>query len=132
MKYDPDKQHRRSIRLKEYNYSRPGAYFITICTKNRIVLFNHDHTKSIIQKWWDSLPLKFPNVLCDQFMIMPNHIHGIILVSDASNAFVGADQSVCPHKRQSNSNSLTTKSDEHIGSPLHKPSLGRIVQWFKR
>ena len=142
MKYNPDKHHRRSIRLKEYNYSQSGAYFVTICTQNREVMFDSIEMRSMIQKWGDALPTKFPNIRIDQFMIMPNHIHGIIFIYDEPHTFVGADQCVsphgvgadqcvCPHGGQSNTNSPTLKPDEHMGSPLRKPSLGKIIQWFK-
>jgi REP element-mobilizing transposase RayT len=115
MKYDPDRNHRRSIRLKEYNYSQVGAYFVTICTQNRELLLDDVGIRLMVQKWWDALPEKFPDIRTDQFIIMPNHIHGIIFIVS-----VGADQRVC----------LITGN--HIGLPLQtKPTLGRIVQWFK-
>ena len=89
---------------------------MAICVKNRDELFDNDQVKSLIQTWWDKLPSKFQNIQIDQFVIMPNHIHGIIFIM---NEPVGADPCVCPEK------------GEHTGSPLHKPTLGRIVQWFK-
>ena len=116
MKYDPDKHHRRSVRLKEYDYSQSGAYFVTICTQNRTVLFDRDETKSIIQKWWDALPSKFTNIRCDQFVIMPNHIHGIIIINDQNGVSVRAIQCDCP-----------TNVQTHWSAP----TLGTIIQWFK-
>ena len=102
MKYDPDRNHRRSIRLKEYNYSQVGAYFVTICTQNRELLLDDVGIRLMVQKWWDALPEKFPDIRTDQFVIMPNHIHGIIFIVS-----VGADQSAqmraitldCPYKQ---------------------------------
>jgi len=108
-KYDPDRNHRRSIRLKEYNYSQVGAYFVTICIQNRELLLDDIGIRLMVQKWWHALPEKFTHIRNDQFVIMPNHIHGIIFI-----ASVGADQRVCP---------------DH--SPQRKPTLGTIVQWFK-
>ena len=105
----PKIYNRRSIRLKEYDYSQCGAYFITVCTKNRECYFRNNSVKEMIQKWWAELPNKFQNVELDEFVIMPNHIHGIV-------AIVGADLCVCPNE----------KMGEHTGSPLPK-----IVQWFK-
>ena len=103
MKFNLNKHHRRSIRLRNYDYATPGAYFITICTKDRLCLFG-DITKermilndagNSIKKWYLKLTEKF-NVNLDTYVIMPNHLHGII--------FQG----------------------EHMGSPLHQ-----VVQWFK-
>jgi REP element-mobilizing transposase RayT len=80
MKYDPNKHHRRSIRLKGYDYSQPGKYFITICTKNRKCLFGDvvngkmvlNDAGKMIEKWYFELPNKFPDIQCDQYIIMPN------------------------------------------------------------
>ena len=125
MKYDPDINHRRSIRLKEYDYSQAGAYFITICTQNRELLLNDFRIRSMIQKWWDSLPSKFPYVRVDKFVIMPNHVHGIVFITS-----VGADRCVCHNEGQSHW-IAPTSSDERRDSLQRKPALGKIVQWFK-
>lgn len=92
MKYDPDKHHRRSIRLKEYDYAQSGAYFITLCTWQRKNLFGEIANNEmelntygeIIQLHWDSLPKHYHYVELDKFIIMPNHIHGIIVLTDNS------------------------------------------------
>src|SRR5512140_3140591 len=80
MPYDPNKHHRRSIRLKGYDYSQAGAYFVTMCAQQRELLFVTDDAIDMIQRWWDKLPEKFPGVETDAFVIMPNHAHGIIVV----------------------------------------------------
>ena len=90
MKYDPDKHHRRSIRLKEYDYTQSGAYFITLCTWQRQHLFGEianngmqlTNYGEIIQVHWDSLPKHYHYVELDEFIIMPNHVHGIIVLTD--------------------------------------------------
>ena len=82
--------HRRLTRLKDYDYSQPGGYFITICTKNRSCLFgvvDNDRVilnqyGEIIQISWLALPEHYHNVELDVFVIMPNHIHGIIFLTD--------------------------------------------------
>jgi putative transposase len=82
--------HRRLTRLKEYDYSQPGGYFITICTKERECLFGeieNDQMKvnnygQIVQLSWLDLPQHYSNVQLDSFVIMPNHIHGIIFLED--------------------------------------------------
>ena len=121
MKYNPDVHHRRSIWLKEYDYSHPGAYFITICTQNKECLLGEitngkmelNIAGQIIKKWWLELPHKFPNIKNDEHIIMPNHFHGIITIVETN---VGADLRVCPN----NMGKDMDLQGEHIGSPLRK------------
>ena len=80
MKYDPQIHHRRSIRLPGYDYSQPGAYFVTICTYNR-ELSLQDQVKEAVRSVWLGLPARFPRVVLDEFVIMPNHLHGIIILA---------------------------------------------------
>jgi len=82
MQYDPDKHQRRSIRLKEYDYSQPGAYFVTICTRDRDLLFDNPDINSAATDCWFAMPGHFPNITIDEFVVMPNHIHGILIMSD--------------------------------------------------
>ncbi len=83
MKYDPNKHHRRSIRLKGYDYHNAGAYFVTICTKNRKCVLEDQILNAIINDVWLILPLWFPTIELDEFVIMPNHIHFIVWIRDA-------------------------------------------------
>lgn len=93
--YQPDKHRHRSIRLSGYDYSREGAYFITVCTHNRACPFGEiaDGTViltdegRIVQNTWQHLPQHYPGIDLDEFVIMPNHIHAIICLVDV----VGAD-----------------------------------------
>ena len=78
MKYDPDTHHRKSIRLKTYDYSQAGIYFITVCTKDRKLFFENKSIKNIAEKHWLEISDHFKNVELDKYIIMPNHIHGII------------------------------------------------------
>ncbi len=78
MKYDPQKHHRRSIRLKGYDYHKAGAYFVTICTKNRVRVLDDPVVNAIINDVWQALPSWFPTIELDEFVIMPNHIHFVI------------------------------------------------------
>ncbi len=90
MKYDPNQHNRRSIRLKGYDYAQPGAYFITICTWHRQNLFGEIATNEmylsnygkIIQLYWENLPKYHRHLELDQFVIMPNHMHGILILTD--------------------------------------------------
>jgi hypothetical protein len=81
MKYGPEINHRKSIRLKGYDYSQDGAYFLTICTRNKEFYFEaYSELKEILRRHWIKLPERFPYLILDEFIIMPNHIHGIIIV----------------------------------------------------
>ena len=89
-KYNPNIHHRRSIRLKGYDYSQAGLYFITICCQDRIHRFGHvangemklNEFGTIAFNEWEKLPERFTNFELDVFQIMPNHMHGIIVLND--------------------------------------------------
>ena len=92
MKFDPQKHHRRSIRLKEYDYAQPGGYFITIVTYQRECLFGEivngemrlNKFGMVARQQWEKLPKRFPNIELGAFVIMPNHVHGIIQIIEVS------------------------------------------------
>jgi REP element-mobilizing transposase RayT len=92
MKFNQDIHHRRSIRLKGYDYTLPGAYFVTIDTWQREPLFGEvvggdmqlNRLGRVVLQAWHDLPKHYPNVSLDAFCIMPNHIHGIIVLVDAT------------------------------------------------
>jgi REP element-mobilizing transposase RayT len=77
-----------SARLQEYDYSSPGAYFITICTKNRECFFGEiadaqmilNNFGKIVLDCWHDLPNHYANIMLNALVIMPNHIHGIIII----------------------------------------------------
>jgi putative transposase len=87
-KFNPDIHHRRSIRLKDYDYSQAGAYFITICTQNRECLFGEiingkmilNGYGEMVLKCWSDLPNHYYNLILDSFVLMPNHLHGIMYI----------------------------------------------------
>ena len=120
MKFDPKIHHRRSIRLKNYDYSQAGLYFVTIVTQNREYLFGEitgdemvlNDAGIMVEKWFNELKNKFPDIQCHTMVVMPNHFHCIV-------QNVGADLRVCPDDSESN-------QGEHVGSPLPV-----VVQWFK-
>jgi putative transposase len=124
MAYDAEKHHRRSIRLRGYDYAQPSAYFITIVCQGRLspfgqvtggVMVLNDAGHMIVQ-WWDELSRKYPGARTDQFVVMPNHFHGIVVLSGAKTGVpVGANLRVCPND-----------AGAHAGAPLPE-----IVQWFK-
>ncbi len=94
-RYDPSRHHRRSIRLKGYDYTRPGAYFVTLCTHQRAHLFGrvvdgemqpNVFGKIVQEEWFRTAEIRRNVVLhADEFVVMPNHIHGIIWIVEDSN-----------------------------------------------
>jgi len=87
MKNNPIIYNRRSIRLQGYDYTRAGAYFVTVCAQNRECLFGEiangqlslNGAGRMIQTAWDDLPVRFHHIELDEFIVMPNHIHGIVI-----------------------------------------------------
>jgi putative transposase len=77
-------KNRVNLRLKGYDYSTPGAYFITICTNKHSPIIDDKEDIAIIQDCWDELPLHYNNLVLDEFIIMPDHVHGIIILRDKS------------------------------------------------
>lgn len=110
MYYNPQKYHRRSIRLQGYDYSQEGLYFITLCCQDRAHLFGKIVDGAMIfndaglqaQKCWQDIPNHFPNAVLHEYIIMPNHIHGII-------EFVGANQ-YSPNNNSPNNDSPNNDS----------------------
>lgn len=90
MPYDPQKHHRRSIRLKGYDYTQPGAYYVTICTAARQCLFGQvvkgemqlNLLGCIAKFFWLQIPAHFPHIQLDTYVIMPDHLHGILVIVD--------------------------------------------------
>jgi REP element-mobilizing transposase RayT len=90
MTFDPEKHHRRSIRLRNYDYSQPGAYFVTICTyqkqswfgeiKNGQIYLNQ-LGKIVADEWLKTCKIR-PNFKLDEWVIMPNHVHLIISAAE--------------------------------------------------
>ena len=86
---------RKHIRLKDYDYSRKGAYFVTICTEKRLQVFHKvgaapcgrpQQAYRLAQRWLEKIPEKYPTVSLNQYVIMPNHIHLILFFSEEQMA----------------------------------------------
>jgi REP element-mobilizing transposase RayT len=79
---------RRSLRLKGYDYSQAGAYFVTICAHDKACLFGEVIGNEMkmnelglkVQTVWDELPVHYPHVAMDAFVVMPNHVHGVVVL----------------------------------------------------
>jgi putative transposase len=92
-KPSPTKENRRRkpLRLKGYDYAQGGAYYVTICTQQRTCFFGDvingqmvlNEAGQMIQQTWDDLPNHYPNVTLDAFVVMPNHVHGVIFIYDS-------------------------------------------------
>ena len=98
MTFDPEKHGRTSIRLPDYDYSQPGAYFVTLCVAGRRCIFGGiadgemrlNQIGKFVTEQWAGLSNHYRNAVVDAFVIIPNHIHGIVHLTDASTVSVGA------------------------------------------
>lgn len=126
--FDPEKHHRRSIRIKGYDYTQTGAYFVTIVTSRRDCLFGEivagemvlSNFGKIADECWRAIPEHFPAVGLGAYVIMPNHVHGVIHIVDGRGAAL-----LRPNVRPNESS-----PDE--SRPNVKPgSLGAIVRSYK-
>ena len=133
---DVNRIRRNSYRLEGYDYSRAGCYFVTVCTQGRQCLFGkiiegemvlNDAGKLVVH-WWHETESKFPHLELEQYVLMPNHIHGIVML-------VGADLCVRPQRRNikpSNCHQIEQERKEQNQQGGHTgPPLQEIIQWFK-
>jgi putative transposase len=101
------KHHRRSIRLAAYDYAQAGAYFVTVCAQNRECAFGEvvdaemvlNEPGRMVATVWRELPHHYPGVEVDTLVVMPNHVHGIIMLVGAgpcARPDVGAGPRACP------------------------------------
>ncbi|MEM7772159.1 MAG: transposase [Cyanobacteria bacterium P01_E01_bin.6] len=146
MKYDSARHRRRSIRLKGYDYKAPGAYFITICTHQRERLFGEvvdgemqlNRLGERVHACWLQLPNHFSRLQLDAYVVMPNHIHGILMLTDPSDGdcrgdafdhkFSGLTKTCFP-----NASPLRDSCNDHGDRPngTRPGSISAIVQNFK-
>ncbi len=133
MKSSPEIHFRKSTRLKDFDYSQPGGYFVTIVAHLRQNIFGEvqvgkmslNDAGLMVQVEWENLSKRFPSIDLDIFQVMPNHFHGIVLINEPP---VGAG--------------LVPANEPHVGAglvPAHEigvttrvaPTLGKIVGAFK-
>lgn len=146
-----ENHHRHSIRLKGYDYFRAGAYFVTICTQHRVCLFGEiindkvmlNDAGNMITMLWNEMPSRFNHIELDEYIVMPNHIHGIIVISPCrGESCIRPNDRIRPNDGVDNGNQGEHRNQgEHKVRPYggggHHPcgtkegSLGRIVQAFK-
>ena len=90
--YRQDNPRRRSMRLRGFNYAHPGAYFITVSTHNRVCLLGDvlddkmhlSEAGRLAQAVWEGLPTHYPHIRLDAWVVMPNHVHGIVMLTEAN------------------------------------------------
>ncbi|MGQ0602346.1 MAG: transposase [Anaerolineales bacterium] len=130
MTYDPQKHHRRSIRLKGYDYRRTGAYFVTLVTYGREGLFGEivaeamrpNEFGAIVTDDWRRISRHFVRVTLDEFVVMPNHVHGVIVLGwDEASAGRGPEIPAALSAEAAPQRPIGTQSG----------SLGAIVQNYK-
>ncbi|MCD6218241.1 hypothetical protein J7L05_10360 [bacterium] len=132
MKYNPNIHHRRSIRLKGYDYSQAGAYYVTICIQNRECRLGQIRNGIVglskagimVYQIWFNLENIFDFINVDEFIVMPNHVHGVIVLSNPksetteikSDLKVGTGLRACPDDKieQIGKGSLQIKEGEQI------------------
>ncbi len=132
MSYDPEIHNRRSIRLPGYNYSQPGAYFVTICTHNRACLFGEivngkmivNSMGQVATSCWEEIPAHHPYITQDAFVIMPNHVHGILYINLQSGENVGAND-YSPYT------SRPTGTSKSLGSVVRGFKIG-VTKWVRQ
>jgi putative transposase len=137
---DAQKHHRRSIRLKGYDYSQPGAYFVTLVTWQRECLFGEvvsgqlrlNPFGRLIHNEWQRLGDRFSRVVLDEWIVMPNHLHGILMVveNDMDNVDVGARQKSSSETGES-SLASPLQAVSHTGPGVASGSLGAIIGAYK-
>jgi putative transposase len=151
MRYNPAIHHRRSIRLKGYDYTRAGAYFITICTQDRACLFGDiaggemrlNGMGRIVDDTWRWLGKQYDYVEIAEYVVMPNHLHGIIVMGDNGDDGDGVDG--CPGRGGSRTapTGATPKTapapetathptdNSETGLPKRRKTVGRLIGAFK-
>jgi putative transposase len=120
-------QRRRSLRLKGYDYAQAGAYFVTVCTQDRACLFGDvagdtvclNTAGQLAATLWSAMPTRFPEIELDAFVVMPNHVHGVIVLPDRAET-VGAPL-VGAHADDGGERAATRAA----------PTVGNVVGAFK-
>jgi len=130
---------RKPNRLRNFDYSLSGYYFVTICTKNRQKYFGDiidnkmilNNYGEIIKKYWLEIPKHFNNVELDEFVVMPNHVHGIIII-ESNNNVVGVSFMKPEIKMAiAKSNRHMVLMNQKTGLINQTPTLGLIIRYFK-
>jgi REP element-mobilizing transposase RayT len=136
MKYNPDKHHRRSVRLQGYDYASPGAYFVTICVYQRQCLFGAimdgemrlNGLGQMVYACWQRLPSHFPNLVLDAFVVMPNHVHGILVLTKPAGRGAALGQGLEGHTKDSCPNATPTSNSSRPGVAFGREMIGKTKE----
>jgi len=157
MKYNPQIHNRRSIRLKGYDYSRQGLYYITICVQNRLCLFGDvvngemilNDAGQMVEQWYFELENKYPDKKCHDLIVMPNHIHCIVenkpllnvdvmdnnvLDDTVLDAHVGTSLRGRPNNERGRPNDEPPEHSQQqygIDNKKYNATIGDAMDWFK-
>ncbi|MBL7156653.1 MAG: transposase [Candidatus Omnitrophica bacterium] len=123
---------RKSIRLKNYDYTQDGMYYVTVCVNDRKCIFGDvsdgkmilNNEGYMVDEWWRKLPEHFPNVEVDESIVMPNHLHGIIVIVGAP--LVGALNGINDRATIKVAHTATSPATIKVA-----PTLGEIIGAFK-
>ena len=126
-----DTHHRHSMRLRDFDYSQVGAYFVTICTKNRQCIFGKidqgmmqlNASGRVASAQWQQLSNRFKDLELGEWVIMPNHIHGILVITGRGEASL--------EKRSTSPDSIIKDASPLRPNGTVPGSLGAIIQNFK-
>ena len=153
--YNPNIHHRRSIRLKGYDYSQAGLYFITICCENRICRFGKiENGEMILNEFgniahneWMKTPELRPQIELDAFIVMPNHIHGILKINEIRRGELHSPDNETPDNEMGNNEMGNNEMPDNemddnkqgdnkqgvCNTPLRSPSnaVGAIIRGYK-
>jgi putative transposase len=141
MVFNADVHHRRSIRLRHHDYGHAGAYFFTLCVRDRTCRFgeivdgilNLSPLGEIAVQEWHKLALRWPQLILDAFVVMPNHVHGIFWLSNIETSTVGAPLAGAL-------NDACTQSDNSVGKKATAsiratarvaPTVGQVIGAYK-
>ena len=132
--YDLEIHQRRSIRLKGYDYSQAGAYFVTIVAQGRLCLFGDvvdgemraNDAGEMVWRVWDGMPGRFPSIEMDEFVVMPNHVHGVIIIRQSLGSLVGGQGDSGVQRDTGATTGATVGATTRVA-----PTVGDVVGAFK-
>ncbi|NEX14063.1 MAG: transposase [Prosthecochloris sp.] len=140
-----DKKHqlpkRKHLRLPEYDYAQEGVYFVTVCTQDKKCLFGDvvdtamvlNDAGEMVKRCWQEIPVHFPHVALDCFVVMPNHVHGIVFIGDASGIVGAKNFSPLRFSKPCNNiqNQRPSGTSKTIGSIVRGFKIG-VTKWMRQ
>ena len=118
----------KSARLQGYNYGQKGAYFLTICTQNKVHYFGEIANKTmhlnalgdIANRLWLEIPDRFPYIELGAFVVMPNHTHGVLIITEETRLIASSQQD------NKIKGGITSKYN-----PMLHDNISRVIRWYK-